>query len=54
VEKLDSVKLKDLLAEADDRYHINRKSGFDYQGHLDFTANYIANNYHRKKGRRRG
>lgn len=44
MDALDKEKLKKLLREADTKYYAsapdNRK--FDYEGHLDFTADYLV------------
>ena len=49
VEKLDAIRLQELLREADDLWLNKEKPTWQYVEHLEFTAKHIANNYHRKK-----
>ena len=44
-EKLDVEKLLWLLAKSDTKWFSEHSDGFKYREHLEFTANYIANNY---------
>ncbi|HUV56859.1 MAG TPA: hypothetical protein VMV84_06460 [Dehalococcoidales bacterium] len=49
MEKLDEERIRHLLGKADDKWYKEHPSpGWKYQEHLDFTAKYIAENYHRK------
>lgn len=48
MEKLDPKRIRELLQEADDKWFAQHPGKFDYQKHLDFTASYIIDNYHRK------
>ena len=46
-EKLDEKRIADLLREADDRWFKTHSGQYKYQEHVDFTAAYIAKNYHK-------
>ncbi len=44
INSLDKGRLKDLLREADRKW-FGHNSKLDYEGHLNFTAAHIAQNY---------
>lgn len=52
-QRLDKEKLTELLKEADDKWFAAHPAGtgWSYMAHLTHTAEYIAKNYHRKRGR---
>lgn len=47
MERLDKKRVRELLREADDKWYRQHSGKYEYQGHLDFTAGYIAENYHK-------
>jgi len=47
-EKLDREKVLRLLAEADTWWFLSHSGTFDYQEHLKYIAEYVANNYGKK------
>ena len=46
--KLDREKIRQLLEEADRKWFSKNLGRFDYKAHLDFVADYVVNNYHKK------
>jgi hypothetical protein len=53
VEKLDKDRILELLAKADTKWYHAHTGEFKYREHLEFTADYLTRNYHRK-GKRNG
>ncbi len=51
IKGLDKARLLQILREADDKWYISHSSQFKYHEHLEFIAEYIAKNYHRKERR---
>lgn len=49
MEKLDPARIKELMKEADDRWYRTHLREFTYEQHLEFTANYVADNYYHKR-----
>jgi hypothetical protein len=47
--KLDRERVRELLREADDKWYLQHSGKYEYQGHLDFVADYIARNYHKPR-----
>ena len=48
VKELDKARILQLLAEADTKWVGSHSGQFNYREHLEFTANYIARNYHKE------
>jgi len=46
VEGLDEKRVRELLQEADDKWFRQHSGKYEYEGHLDFVADYIAKNYY--------
>ena len=44
-EKLDKERIRELLQKADGKWFARHKGQFNYQEHLDFTADYIVKHY---------
>lgn len=47
-EQLDKNRILEILAEADAKWFQNHSGQFKYREHLDFVAEYVATNYHKK------
>lgn len=47
-DQLDKGKILELLARADTRWFNGRFGRFRYWEHLEFVAEYVAKNYHKK------
>jgi len=52
-EKLDKVRIRELLQKADDKWYAQHSGRFNYQSHLDFVADYIVKHYKEKEHARR-
>jgi len=50
--KLDKEIIRGLLQKADDRWFATHSGQFNYQEHLEFTAEYVARNYHKETQKR--
>ena len=48
VENLEKKRILHLLAAADTRWFSSHSGQFKYREHLEFTADYIARNYHKE------
>ena len=44
-EKLDNERILQLLRKADSKWFTNHRGQFNYNEHLDFTADYISKHY---------
>lgn len=52
-EKLDTGRLRIVLEDADNTWFRDHSGNFDYQKYLDFVAEHVAKNYHKKpRGRK--
>jgi len=47
-QRLDKTRILHLLAEADAKWFSSHSGQFKYRDHLEFIADYIARNYHRR------
>ena len=48
--KLGKNRVLELLAEADTKWFNNHHGEYKYHEHLEFLAEYVAKNYHKKEG----
>ena len=48
-ERLEKDRILQLLAEADTKWFKSHSGQFNYREHLEFTADYLARNYHKGK-----
>ena len=48
-EYLEKDRVLQLLAEADTKWFKSHSGQFNYREHLEFTADYLAKNYHKRK-----
>ena len=48
-EHLEKERILQLLAEADTKWFKSHSGQFNYREHLEFTADYLAKNYHKGK-----
>jgi len=51
-EHLEKDRVLQLLAEADTKWFGKHSGEFNYREHLEFVAEYVARNYHKKEGKR--
>jgi len=47
-QRLDKARILHLLAEADTKWFSSHSGQFKYRDHLEFVADYIARNYHKR------
>lgn len=51
--KLEVTEVAKLIRKADDKFFIAQKGQYDYNAHVNYTAEYISRNYKGKKPERK-